>query len=58
MKYANTTINVKIISTPKRSQAAKFDVWAMAACKFPWYPGTVTLQNKNAKKKERIRKQL
>lgn len=35
MKYANTTINVKTISTPKRSHAANVDVCAIAACKFP-----------------------
>lgn len=44
IKYAKTTMNVRTISTPKRSQAARFDVCAMAACKLPWYPGTVTLQ--------------
>ena len=42
-KYARTIINVNINSTPKRSHAANAAVWEIAACKFPWYPGTVTL---------------
>lgn len=42
-------MNVRIISTPKRSQAANVDVCAIAACKFPWYPGTVTLWKKTEK---------
>lgn len=36
MKKASTTMNVRMHSTQKRSQAAKAAVCAMAACRFPW----------------------
>lgn len=35
--------NVNVNSTTKAANAELSDI---AACKFPWYPGTVTLQKK------------